>query len=260
MRLQTSPRRFGASLAIPGLVLAVWFLLSAASFVDDYLLPSPAVVFRAALELLDDGELLGHLATSFGRVLMGFSLAAAIGVPLGIIVGMSRYARAVVDPFARFLMQIPPIAWIPLFILWFGIGEGSKSAIIIYATLFPIMLNTTLGVLTVDPKLLEVGRAFCLSPLQLFYRVIVPWSVPSIFTGLRLGLGNSWRALVAAEMIAASKGLGFMIMDARSLARPDIVLVGIFTIGAVGLLIDSLVAFLEGTLTPWRKDEYHGRQ
>ena len=151
------------------------------------------------------------------------------------------------------MQQIPPIAWIPIFILWLGIDEASKVAVIVYAAFFPIFLNTVQGVVSVDPKLIEVGRSFMLTPAEMTRRVYIPSAAMTIFVGLRLGLSNCWRALVGAELIAASSGLGSLIMDARNLSQPDKIFVGILTIGIAGLLIDFLLRRIENKIMPWKK-------
>jgi sulfonate transport system permease protein len=240
------------SFLLPLGIIALWYCSSELRWVDPYLLPSPRRVLSACMELYRSGELLDNCITSIYRVAIGFASAAVIGVALGIILGMSAKLSILMNSLAQFLRQVPPVAWIPLFILWFGVDEGSKQAVIIYATVFPILVNTSLGITSVDPNLLEVGRVMCLKPFALFTGIILPSSIPSIFAGLRLGLGNSWRALVAAEMIAASSGLGYMIMEARSLSRPEGVIVGLIAIGLIGSAMDSLFVRIEKMITPWR--------
>ena len=247
------------SYLVPGFLLALWFIASHGQWLDPFLLPSPQRVAEAALSGLASGELQAHIGVSLARVLVGFATAALIGVPLGFGLGLSRGFRVAVDPTLQFLRQVPPIAWVPLFIVWFGIGEGSKQAVIIYATIFPILVNTALGVAQADASLLEVARAYCLTTKRTLLEVVVPGALPAVFAGLRLGLGNSWRALIAAEMIAASRGLGSMIWDARSMAQPEGVILGIHAIGLIGSHMDAIFVRLEALATPWRGGMTLGR-
>ena len=157
-------------------------------------------------------------------------------------------------PTLHFLRQIPPIAWIPLFLIWFGIGEGSKSAVIFYAAFFPVLLNSLLGIEQIPRRFWEVGKVLEFDYLKFLWRLVLPASLPSIMAGLRLGMSMSWRALVAAEMIAATSGLGYLIMSARSLVRMDEMVVGILLIGLIGILIDAFFIWLERFLAPWNKE------
>jgi sulfonate transport system permease protein len=173
--------------------------------------------------------------------------------PLGVLVGKARGFRHWVNPTLSFLQQIPPIAWIPIFILWLGIDEAPKIAVIIYAAFFPVFLNTVQGVRSVDPQLVEVGRAYMLTPLQMVCKVYIPSAGVSIFVGLRLGLSNCWRALVMAEMIAAPTGIGSLIWEGRKYLEPEKIFVAVFTIGIIGLIIDILLKRAEKRLMPWKK-------
>ena len=155
----------------------------------------------------------------------------------------------------EFVRHVPPIACIPMLILWLGIGEASKIAVIILAAFFPIFLNTLNGVVNCDPKLLEVGDIFGFSVLEKFFKIILPSAMPYVTVGMRLGLGYSWRALIGAELIAASSGIGYMIMDAEQLSRPDIIIVGIIAIGLLGYVIDLLFFSLTAKLYNWNKEE-----
>ena len=239
----------------PLLLLSAWQLCSALAIFPPFLVPSPASVGQAFASLLASGALATHLAVSFGRVLAGFALAFLFAFPLGILSGRSPRLQRFTGPLFEFFRHIPPIATIPLLILWFGIGELPKLAVIVMATFFPVFLNTEHGIRTVDPKLVEVGRVFALSGRDSFFRLLLPAALPDILLGIRLGLGYSWRSLIGAELIAATSGLGYLILDAEQLSRPDIVLVGIFSIGILGSLLDEAFFALSKKLLPWQKGE-----
>lgn len=234
--------RLGRGMLLPAALVAGWWAAARFGPFTPYLLPAPPAVARALGELIESGELWVHLTASLGRVLAGFGLAVVLALPLGLVVGLSRRARELLAPTLGFLQHVPPIAWIPLFILWLGIGEASKNAVIAYAAFFPLFLNTLHGIAAADPRLIEVGLLYRLPPLALIREVYLPAAAPAIFTGLRLGLGYSWRALVAAELIAAPSGLGYLIVEARELSQPAVILGGVAVIGLVGL---SLEAFLD---------------
>jgi len=182
---------------------------------------------------------------SLYRVFLGFFWAFILAFPSAVLVGMVRPLEAYLVFVLEFVRHVPPIACIPMLILWLGIGEASKIAVIILAAFFPIFLNTLNGVVNCDPKLLEVGDIFGFSVLEKFFKIILPSAMPYVTVGMRLGLGYSWRALIGAELIAASSGIGYMIMDAEQLSRPDIIIVGIIAIGLLGYVIDLLFFLLD---------------
>lgn len=237
--------RFYRKILLPAILLAVWTAAARSASSTSYLLPSPGEVARALGELAWSGALWVHLAASLIRVVIGFSLAAGLALPLGLWVGLSRCARELLSPVLRFLQHVPPIAWIPLFILWLGIGEASKNAVIAYAAFFPIFLNTLHGIASTDPRLVEVGLLYRLTPQELVREIYLPAAAPALFTGFRLGLGYSWRALVAAELIAAPSGLGYLIVEARELSQPPVILAGVVVIGLVGLALEAVLAWAE---------------
>jgi sulfonate transport system permease protein len=239
---------WGRRLLLPVVVLLAWELVVRMELFSAYLLPPPHVVFAALWELMVEGSLWIHLLASLQRVFIGFGVAVGLGLPLGIVVGLSPRGRDIFGGTLSFLQHIPPIAWIPLFILWLGIGEASKNAVIAYAAFFPIFLNTIHGLATTDPKLVEIGQLYQLSPGALVREIYLPAAFPAIFTGLRLGLGYSWRALAAAELIAAERGLGYVIVEARELSQPALVLGGVLVIGAVGMVLENLLVRLEKRL------------
>ncbi|MBN4049386.1 ABC transporter permease [Clostridium estertheticum] len=225
-------------LIIPLVIIIVWIIVDKLHVFNSYIIPSPNIVLATAFELLKSGALLKNLMVSFARVIVGFAITFAFAFPLAIFLGSKPKAMPYLEPFLEFMRHIPPIAMIPILILWLGIGESSKFVVIFLATFFPIFSNTLNGVTNYDKKLLEVGEIFHFSKRDKFFKIIFPQAVPSIITGIQLGLGYSWRSLMGAELIAASSGIGYMIIDAEQLSRPDIVIVGILSIGLLGYFID----------------------
>lgn len=243
------------ALYIPLLILIAWIIGSGFGFWNSYIIPPPAKVLASGKQLIVSGILFKHAAVSLYRVFAGFAIALLLALPLGILIGMNRRWVRYTEPMLEFIRHIPPLATIPMLILWFGIDETSKLTIIVLATFFPIYLNTVNGIIHCDPKLLEVGRSFGFSRGRLFWRIILPAILPYILIGMRLGLGYSWRSLIGAELIAAAAGIGYMILDAEQLSRPDVIVVGILTIGILGSVIDHAFFRLTRHFTPWGGDE-----
>jgi sulfonate transport system permease protein len=231
-------------------VAALWELLPRIGLVQSTLLPPFSGVLLALWKLLVRGHLLLHVAASLERVLAGFAVAALVGLGLGIAMGVSRAAERLADLSLQLLRPIPPIAWIPLAILWFGIGESSKIFIIFLGAVFPILLSTLEGIRQTDRRYVELARVLEVGRGKFVCKVVLPGALPAIFTGLRVGLGNAWVCVVAAELIAADRGVGFIIVDARELSRPDVVIAGMATIGVIGKLMDVTLKRLE---THWAK-------
>jgi len=219
--------------------------------VSPFLLPGPVAVMEAGRQLIADGSLVRHVAISLQRVILGYGLSVATALPLALLFGLLPRLRALVEPALEFLRQVPPLALLPLLILWLGIGEVQKIGVIVLSCFFPIFLGALGGIAQADPKLVEVGRACGLSSSEILRRIVLPASLPALVVGLRIGLGYSWRALVGAELIASSSGLGYMIIDAQNLARTDIVLVGVFVIGVLGLIADALARAAIRRSAPW---------
>jgi sulfonate transport system permease protein len=236
----------------PVIILVIWEITARLGVVNTLFLPSPLTIGRTFGWMIGSGLLEKHLLASVHRLVYGFVITVLIAVPLGILVGKVRNFSFWINPTLSFLQQIPPIAWIPIFILWLGIDEASKVAVIIYAAFFPVFLNTVQGVTSVDPRLVEVGRAYMLSPLQMILRIYVPSAGRAIFVGLRLGLSNCWRALVGAELLGASSGIGYLITEGRQLFEPDKIFVAILTIGVAGMIIDIFLKKAENRLLPWK--------
>ncbi|NLY51318.1 MAG: ABC transporter permease [Firmicutes bacterium] len=241
-------------LVVPLLVVLLWWL--AAEFgIGVGILPSPWEVIITFKNLVVSGELQAHVRISLLRIVQGFLLAAGLAIPAGILAaGFPPFAQYL-SPMLGFLRQVPPVAWIPVLIMVLGIGEATKLAVIVYAAFFPIFINTVLGITQIDNHFWEVARLLEFSPRETLRELILPASAPSLIAGLRLGMSNSWRALVAAEMLAAFSGLGYMIMAARSLVRMDEMFIGIAVIGLLGLAIDWGWKLLEGYVLRWQNRE-----
>jgi len=227
---------------VPVAVLLAWEVASRAGLLNAYLLPAPLAVLRAGVELARSGELARDVGASAQRVLIGFTAAVATAVPLAVAVARWRALERLLRFPLNFLRATPPLALLPLLVLWFGIGEPAKWVVIVLASFFPILLNTITGLRSVRPQLLEMARTLDLTPLERVRFITVPSALPIFIAGLRLAFGNCWRALVGAELIATSVGLGFLIMDAQAIARIDVVYAGILVIGTLGFLADR--AFL----------------
>lgn len=252
--------RIFKGLFIPIVVIILWVIGSVSHTLNPFIIPPPSKVWQTAVGLTTNGILAKHISISLYRVFAGFLLTFAFAFPLAILVGLNRKLAPFIDPIVDFMGHIPPISCIPMLILWFGIGETSKLAVIVLATFFPVFLNTLNGVLNCPKELLEVGDVFGFNARDKFFRIILPAALPSIIVGMRLGLGYSWRSLIGAELIAASSGIGYMIIDAEQLSRPDIIIVGILTIGIFGYVIDYFFFKLTSYITPWeRKRVTHGR-
>ncbi len=251
---------FFTSLSVFAALLLLWAMASGMGWVNAFLLPPPWRVWNSFLSLLSSGKLVSHTGVSLLRVILGYGCAAAAALVLSLAMVRSRALSALIDPPLEFLRQVPPLALMPLAMLWLGIGEAQKVGIIILACFFPIFLGFRGGFSQVEPKLIEVGQAAGFSRMEILRRIVIPAALPSIIVGLRLGLGHGWRALVGAELIASSAGLGYMILDAQDLARIDVVMVGIFVIGGIGLLSDWGLRALVRWRLPWiRQDLELGR-
>lgn len=237
--------------ALPLTLILLWSGLSAAGILNDYLLPPPWRVLAAARDLAGSGELARHVGASLHRVASGFVVAALIALPLAVALHASRSAEAYLRPLLEFLRATPPLAMIPLVILWFGIGETSKLVVIVLASFFPIFLNVLGGLRQTDARYIELARTLDLGTWERIRFVFYPSALPAAVTGLRLGFGFCWRALIGAEIIAAPAGLGYLIVDAQELARTDRAFVGILVIGTLGYLFDAVFMRAARRLTPW---------
>lgn len=240
------------SIASVGTGIGLWWLISFSGLANPALLPGPGKVINAFVEMTMDGTIFKHIAVSVARALGGFLLAAVIAIPLGILIGRSRWVFAIVDPWVEILRPVPPIAFLPLVVLWFGIGETSKLVVVAYGAMFPILINTVYGVRSIENSLIRAARALGASSRQIFYLVVLPAAVPSVVTGLRLGAGMAIFVLVAAELLGSSAGLGWLIMDSREHFFTDRIMVGIVSLGVVGYLINRGLLIAERLIVRWR--------
>jgi NitT/TauT family transport system permease protein len=228
---------------IVALLLAWWGAIVAT---QSLIFPTPWGVVTGTIELLENGTLWRHIGASLLRVGTGFALAVCIAVPLGLWMGWVRGAYNTLNPIFQMLRPISPIAWIPIAILWFGVGDASPIYLIFISSVFPMIVQTTVGVHTIDKRYLRAAENFGVSRATLFTQVVIPAVLPQILVGMRIGLGVAWLVVVAAEMIALRSGLGYMIMDSRNAGnRYDLVIAGMIIIGVIGLSLDSTMRRLE---------------
>jgi sulfonate transport system permease protein len=232
-------------------IVALWEVLSLAGVIPARVLPAPTDVLAAGWKLLLSGELVRNIWISFWRALVGFAIGGAFGFTLGLANGLSRRSERILDSTLQMVRNIPHLAMIPLVILWFGIGEEAKLFLVALGVFFPIYINTQHGIRTVDPQLVEMAQTYGMSPLTLFRRVILPGALPSIFVGLRYGLGIMWLTLIVAETIAASSGIGYMAMQAREFLLVDVVVLSIVIYALLGKLADSSAGLLERLCLAW---------
>ncbi len=253
-RTRALERREHPALRVAALLgaLILWELLARTGRIPALFLPSPLGVLAAGLEMARSGELLVHVLTSLRRILVGFGLGALGGVGVGLAVGFWSLAEAVGSPLIAATFPIPKIALLPLLILWLGIGEASKVAVIALGVFFPMAINTYTGVRTADPLLIRAAVSFGAGRLSLVRKVLIPSALPMIFAGLRLGAGTSLLLLVAAEMIAANAGIGFLVLHAQNLMETTKLMVGILLLSLLGVASHWLLVRLERLAIPWR--------
>ncbi len=256
-RVYRSPSLFQRFSRLIGLALFFggWQLLSVVVLprVDPNLvtlMPPPTSVAQAAWELIQSGDLFKHFWASLKREAVAFLYASA-AIPIGILMGWSKTAQNLCEPVFEMLRPIPPIAWIPLAILWFGISDLQNQFIIFLGIFFPLLINTIAGVKNVEHNVIRAARCLGASEFSVLTRIVFRAALPQIVTGVRVGLGVGWMALVAAELVGATSGLGWLISDARSVLRTDIILVGMISIGLAGLVIDQGLRWLAKKLLPW---------
>lgn len=254
-----SPRALQAiSLAMPLVLLALWEGLARLGWLSSQVLPEPSQVARTAAQLIAQGRLIDDLGVSLLRAAAGFVIGGALGLALGTAVGFSRVAEAFLDRNIQMLRAIPFLALLPLVIVWFGVGEGAKVFLVALGVMFPIYVNTVLGIRQVDPKLLELGRVTGLPRRVLIRRIVIPGALPSILTGVRYALASAWLALVVAETIAANRGIGFLAMDAREFLRTDVIVMTIVIYAGIGVAADAFARWLERRLLRWHPNYAKG--
>ncbi|MBK0065118.1 MULTISPECIES: taurine ABC transporter permease TauC [unclassified Acinetobacter] len=247
------------NLALSGLsvlsVLLIWFLITALHIVPSLFLPSPQAVWQKFLEVSQHGfmkaTLWQHLAASISRVLFALVAAIAVGIPLGLWMGLNKYARAILDPLVELLRPIPPLAYLPLLVIWFGIGETTKVLLIFFSILAPVIISSTHGVISHQVNRERAALSLGATQTQVFLKVILPTALPHILTGIRIGLGVGWSTLVASELVAADRGIGFMVQSAAQFLITDTVILGIIVIAIVALSFELFLRWLQQQLSPW---------
>lgn len=236
------------------LLLLLWQITS--NYILDkttaVLLPPPSAIMHAGWDMIRSGDLFIHLRDSLSREAVAFIWATS-AIPLAIAMGWSKTINDQVDPVIEVIRPVPPLAWIPLSILWFGIGDMQNQFIIFLGMFFPILLNTIAGVKNIEPNIIRAAQCLGASDVSILRRIVLRAALPQIITGIRVGLGVGWMALVAAELVGANSGLGFLINDARTLLRTDVVIVGMITIGIVGLIIDRTIRVIGRRAMPWSR-------
>ena len=247
---------FWLSVASVAILLFVWWLVTALGLVKPLFVPSPGAVAGKFVSILQNGftntSFLDHVLISTFRVFGAFLLACVIGVPLGLAMGMSPVIRGVFDPPIEFYRPIPPLAYLPLMIIWFGIGETSKVLLIFLSVFAPVVLGARSGVKSAAIEQIHAAYSFGATRWQVMRHVILPSAMPEILTAMRVGIGFGWTTLVAAEMVASTKGIGYMVLSASQFLQTSVVIMGIFVIAIIAFAFDMLMRFLERRLVPWK--------
>jgi sulfonate transport system permease protein len=258
-KLRVSPPLWALGLVLPVMLALGWELAVWLGWASGRLLPPPSRIFATLYELAASGELHRHALATTMRVAAGFALGVVAGTLLGAAAGYSALVNRLVDPTLQALRAIPSIAWVPLFILWLGIFEASKVALIAVGVFFPVYLGVMGAVVSVDRKIVEVGRIFRLSGPQLVRRILLPAILPAYFVALRGGLGLGWMFVVAAEFMGASEGLGYLLVDGQQLGKPEQIVSAILVFAVLGKLTDSLLAGAARPLLRWQDAFQSGR-
>jgi sulfonate transport system permease protein len=243
--------RLSLGLLLPVLIAAGWELAVRLGWSNGRLVPPPSVIFATFLELWRAGELQRHILVTTGRVAAGFAIGVVTGTVVGAIAGYSALIRRLIDPTMQALRSIPSIAWVPIFVLWFGIFETSKITLIAVGVFFPVYLGVMGAIMSVDRKLVEVGRAFRLSSAAMVRRILLPAVLPHYVIALRSGLGLGWMFVVAAELLGASEGLGFLLVDGQQLGKPAQIVAAIVAFAIIGKLSDWIIVIATAPLLRW---------
>ena len=259
-RLLTDRFHYWLSWLIPALIIALWETAARVGWLTPQVLPAPSSVAVTAWNLARNGDLFVHLGVSLLRAMTGFLIGSAIGLVLGVLVGFSRLARALIDRSIQMVRAIPFLAMLPLVIVWFGVGEVAKIFLVSLAVLFPIYINTMLGIRQIDPKLMELARVIGMKWPAVVRRIILPGAMPAILTGVRYALAHAWLALVIAETLATTKGIGFLAMDAREFLQTNVILLTMIIYAIIGVVADALVRALEARFLSWHANYTKGEK
>jgi sulfonate transport system permease protein len=237
---------------VPIILLIIWEIASKSGWVAPNLLPAPSTVLGTINDLAKSGDLWKHIGITLYRVFLGFLIGVGVATVLGAITGYSKIIHDLIDPLLQSLRSIPSLAWVPLFLLWMGIQETPRIALIAVGVFFPVYLSLMSGIRSVDRKLVEVGKIYRLTGLQLIQRVFLPATIPDYIVGLRGGLGLGWMFVVAAEMTGASQGLGYLLVDGQTTGRPELTIASILLFAVLGKLTDGAIALSSKQLLHWR--------
>jgi sulfonate transport system permease protein len=248
------------SWVVPAIVVVLWEAAARAGLMSAQVLPAPSSVLATAWDLARNGDLFVHLGVSLLRAAAGFVIGGVLGLALGIAVGFSPLALAIFDRSIQMIRAIPFLAMLPLVIVWFGVGEVAKIFLVALAVLFPIYINTMLGIRQIDPKLMELSKVIGLGRAAVVRQIILPGAMPSILTGVRYALAHAWLALVIAETLATTKGIGFLAMDAREFLQTNVIVLTMVIYAIIGVVADSLVRLLEGRLLSWHANYAKGER
>ena len=237
----------------PVLILLAWWYVTNFTDTPNAILPKISSVKDALISTVESGQLQSDLGASLLCVLKGYAIAVVVGGILGSLMGMFTTVKKILQPTVTCFRQIPMIAWMPLIILWFGIGDAAKIVLIVIASFFPILVNTQSGIETTPEGLIEVANLYRLNPVKKFVKVYLPHALPNILVGLKLGLSVSWMAVVGAELIASTTGIGYRMSNARSMMQSNILILCMLVVGLIGVLMDKILGFVFKKLTPWEK-------
>ena len=244
-------RKFALGAILPLSLLGIWSYFSTNGSLSQSELPRPTSVLKVITELNRRHELWWNISASLQRVILGYLIGLTLALIFGSLAGLNKYVLWVVTPILTAIRAVPSLAWVPLLIIWLGIGETPKLTLIAIGAFFPIFTTVVSGIQNVDRSLIEVGRAYGLKGIRIIRKIYLPAAAPQIFSGLRLGLAQSWLFVVAAELIASARGLGFLLVDSQSSARTDIVIFAIITLAILGKLSDLLLALIERRVLAW---------
>ncbi|HVW51235.1 MAG TPA: ABC transporter permease [Trinickia sp.] len=254
--VHASMKSYGLTAAVLAISVLLWQAVSMAGVFPAFALPSPVAVWRAFVDIVRDGyggqSLVGDILISCFRIVIGFVGAVAIGVPVGLLMSRNKVVNDIIDPLLQFVRPVPPLAYIPLLVVWFGIGELPKAILILVGTIPVIIIGTMSGVKSTPPLRIAVARTLGATNAQIFRRIVLPSALPEIFTAMRVGIGVAWTCLVAAELIAASSGLGWLVQFAGQALQVSVVIVGIVIIGVIGYAMELVIRKVENWVVPWR--------
>ena len=238
-------------IALPMIIVIFWISATKNELFPPVILPSIAMVFTSLISQISSGQIFQDVLISLSRVMQGYGIGLILGVFMGTLMGISGSTNKFFSGTFDAIRQIPPLAWIPLVILWFGIGETSKVILIAKASFFPILLNTISGIKSTPKAYIEVAKLYNKNSWKIFRQIYLPYALPNIFVGLRLGLSSAWMTVIAAELIASTSGIGYRINDARNLLQSDVVITGIIVVGLLGVIMDRILDRILRELTPW---------